>query len=111
MKKRFIAAFVISSLIGTGMHFLYDLLPSPITAVFAPVNESIWEHLKLSFWPFLGAAFVLNRKQKHQRSAWGAALSALVLMPLFLTGIYYTLLSGFAVESDAINVTLYYLTM
>ncbi len=111
MKKRYIIAFVISSLIGTGMHFLYDLLPSPITAVFAPVNESIWEHWKLLFWPFLTAAFILNRKEKDQARAWGAALSALVLMPLFLSGIYYTLASGFGVESGIVNISLYFLTM
>lgn len=28
-------------------HFLYELLPSTITSIFFPVNESIWEHMKL----------------------------------------------------------------
>lgn len=30
-------------------HFGYDVFPSPITAVFFPVNESIWEHIKMLF--------------------------------------------------------------
>lgn len=30
-------------------HFVYDVLPSPITAIFFPVNESIWEHIKMLF--------------------------------------------------------------
>ena len=30
-------------------HFVYDALPSPITAIFFPVNESIWEHIKMLF--------------------------------------------------------------
>ena len=30
-------------------HFLYSWLPSSITAIFFPVNESIWEHMKLIF--------------------------------------------------------------
>ena len=30
-------------------HFLYEWLPSSITAIFFPVNESIWEHMKLLF--------------------------------------------------------------
>lgn len=111
MKKRYIIAFVISSLVGTGMHFLYDIVPSPLTAVFAPVNESVWEHLKLIFWPFLTAALVLNRKEKASNRAWGAALSALLLMPLFLLGIYYMLAAGFAFTADWFNIVLYFITM
>jgi len=30
-------------------HFIYEWLPSSITAIFFPVNESIWEHMKLLF--------------------------------------------------------------
>lgn len=30
-------------------HFLYDLIPNPIFAIIFPVNESIWEHMKLIF--------------------------------------------------------------
>ena len=37
----------LSILAGSARHFLYDLWPNPLTAVFAPVNESVWEHLKL----------------------------------------------------------------
>lgn len=28
-------------------HFIYDLFPSFLTSVFFPVNESIWEHMKM----------------------------------------------------------------
>ena len=30
-------------------HFLYNWFPSSLTAIFFPVNESIWEHMKLLF--------------------------------------------------------------
>ena len=30
-------------------HFVYDLLPCFLTAIFFPVNESIWEHMKIIF--------------------------------------------------------------
>jgi len=29
------------------LHFLYEWFPNAITAIFTPVNESIWEHMKL----------------------------------------------------------------
>ena len=30
-------------------HFGYDVFPNSITAIFFPVNESIWEHMKMLF--------------------------------------------------------------
>lgn len=29
------------------LHFLYNAFPNSITSIIAPVNESIWEHMKL----------------------------------------------------------------
>jgi hypothetical protein len=34
-------------------HFVYDVMPSPITAIFFPVNESIWEHMKIIYTSYL----------------------------------------------------------
>lgn len=49
---RICSIFVI--LLGTLNHFLYDLSGGmAIAALFCPVNESVWEHLKLLFFPFL----------------------------------------------------------
>ena len=30
-------------------HFVYDLFPNVISSIFFPVNESIWEHMKILF--------------------------------------------------------------
>ena len=49
MKKiKFIGAIVIF-LLTVLYHFLYDWLPNPVFSVFFPVNESIWEHMKLLY--------------------------------------------------------------
>ena len=39
-------------------HFVYDLFPSFFTSLFFPVNESVWEHMKMLFssiviWNFI----------------------------------------------------------
>ena len=34
-------------------HFIYDWLPNPFFALFAPISESVWEHLKIVFFPFV----------------------------------------------------------
>ena len=44
------AAFMV--LAGSGLHFAFDWSAGwPPLALIAAVNESIWEHLKLAFWP------------------------------------------------------------
>ena len=41
-------------LLGFLNHFLYQLSGgAPFVALFCPVNESVWEHLKLIFFPIL----------------------------------------------------------
>ena len=96
---------------GGGLHFLYDLWPSALTAVFAPVNESVWEHLKLLFWPFLAAGFALTHRQEDKPAAWSGILLSLLLMPLFLLGVYYLLLAGFGVHGLVLDIALYALTL
>ena len=53
MKKfKFIGIFLILFL-SIISHFLYDFFPSTIFSIFFPVNESIWEHMKLIITPAL----------------------------------------------------------
>lgn len=40
-------------LISIISHFLYEILPNPIFSILFPVNESIWEHMKLISTPTL----------------------------------------------------------
>lgn len=56
MKKikiiKIIGVFIIFALCFS-LHFLYDKFPNFITSIFVPVNESIWEHMKLIFTSYL----------------------------------------------------------
>ena len=111
MKRKWYLTALAAIAAGGGLHFLYDLWPNPLTAVFAPVNESVWEHLKLLYWPFLAASFFLMRDNPDRRRSWSAFLAAQLAMPGFLLGSYYALRCGFAVYGLAVDLTLYALTM
>lgn len=39
-------------------HFIYDLIPCSLTAIFFPVNESIWEHMKIIYGAFIVVSLV-----------------------------------------------------
>lgn len=50
-----------------GCHFIYEWFPNALTAIFFPINESIWEHMKLLATPYLLFSIVeylLLKKEK-----------------------------------------------
>lgn len=54
IRRKDLPYILITIIIGIFAHFMYEYSgKNPITALIAPVNESVWEHLKLLFFPFL----------------------------------------------------------
>ena len=86
MRRKWGLVFTLAVLGGAALHFLYDVWPNPLTAVLAPVNESVWEHLKLLYWPFLAAAFVLARGADDARGRWCGLLVGLLAAPCCCLG-------------------------
>jgi hypothetical protein len=83
-------AFIFTA--GSALHFLFALTGHwrPI-AWFAAVNESVWEHLKLTFWPGLIFALIeyLTFGQRYKAfwlAKWLGLLAMTVLIPLLFYG-------------------------
>lgn len=107
--KKTLAAFVAATLAGACLHFVHALAPSFVTAVFSPVNESLWEHLKIIFWPFLTAALVLTRKgERGCRGPWLLALLIICAAMLGAGYVYHVKAMG---DSLVFDVILYVLLM
>ena len=94
MKKVFFLTAVVASLAGAALHFLHDALPNVLTALISPVNESVWEHLKLLYWPMLLSGFFLSRqagkearRRLEQLGEYGETASALTVEGLAEAGI------------------------
>ena len=83
------ALFIIA--IGTLLHFLFEWSgESPFVAPFAAVNESVWEHLKLAFWP--AAVWTLlerNPLRTRGNNFWLARATGVTLMPLLIVVLFY----------------------
>ncbi len=80
-----IIIFVLSFLI----HFGYDVFPNSISALFFPVNESIWEHMKMLYTSIiLGGLFdfLIMKKFKIDFNNFFLSLyiSATTSIPIFL---------------------------
>ena len=113
MQKRFFWPFLAAAVLGTVGHFLYGWFPNALTALVCPVNESVWEHLKLLFFPPLFVFLVLSlRTSLPRRRFWSGALSGVLLGPVLLTAAFYTLTAGFGVRArPAFDITLYYVCL
>lgn len=54
-----LAGFLFTAAAGTLLHFAFDWSGgSRIAAAFSPVNESVWEHMKMLFFPVLAFSVV-----------------------------------------------------
>jgi len=70
-------------------HFVYELVPCTLTAIFFPVNESIWEHVKLIFTSIIFYGIIdyilLNKfKIKFNNFFTSLFISSVSMIPIFL---------------------------
>ena len=98
---RLLIAFVLTTLAGVCLHFLYDLLPSFFSALFSPVQESIWEHLKVIYWPYLAAMLVVTGKAgRGLRGSWLFSLLIISVAMLVIGYVYHISLGGSSTVFD-----------
>ena len=107
-KKTLLLTCLGTILLGGALHFLYQYVPCAVTALFAPVNESLWEHVKLIFWPYLLAAAWLNRGRPGGVRPWMMTLPLMCLLMLLLGYLYHITLSG---EAMWVDLAIYILVM
>jgi hypothetical protein len=78
-------------LFGSSLHFLFELSDywRPI-AIIAPVNESVWEHFKMVFWPGLIWALIeVPFIRSQTRNFWIAKAVSLAAMPITIAVLFY----------------------
>ena len=109
LSGKLLTAFVAVTLAGACLHFAHDFFPNPVFALIAPVNESIWEHLKIIYWPFLVGALVLCRREgRDSLGPWLLALLAICAAMLAVGYLYHVTAGG---DSVAFDIGLYVLLM
>lgn len=106
------AGFIFVGIMGVLLHFLFDITgQSVIVAPFAAVNESVWEHIKILFFPMLVFAFIQGRFiGKEYGNFWCVKLAGTVLGVLLIPVLYYTIIGIFGAVPDWINILMFYVT-
>ena len=93
-----ILGMLLVSILGGFLHFTFEISGfNPIVGAFSAVNESVWEHLKLGFWPILLLTLIEYRLIKKQTNNFflGKAISALTIITVIPIIFYlYTSFTG-----------------
>lgn len=89
VSKKNIFMIIFLFLLSFLWHFMYDWFPSVLTSIFFPVNESIWEHMKIIFYClFIGS--VLEKKGNNYylnilvKPLVGVLFYLIIFIPLYL---------------------------
>lgn len=106
---------VVLCAVSIPFHFVYEWLgEAQLVGYFFPVNESIWEHLKLAFWPTLLwwviGYFLFRNKHNLSAASWFyASFFSLLSSPLIVASYYYIAEAGLEYESPVMNIVILFI--
>ncbi len=112
IKKSKILSTILIFLLCFPFHFLYDILPNTLFSIFFPVNESIYEHMKMMFSAiiFYGIIdyFVL-KKCKHNNFLFSLWVTAFLSIFIYLA-IYLPIFNHYG-ENMIVSITLLFIVI
>lgn len=102
--------FLWIAILGTLLHFTYEWSgENSFVGLFSAVNESIWEHAKLLFFPAAVFALLLYPFVRKKYPAFLTAFAAAALCAMFLqTALYYTYSGIWGKDVPFLNIVLFY---
>ena len=107
-----LGGFLFTAALGTFLHFLFDLTGQNwIAGLFSAVNESIWEHMKLLFYPMFLFSLLENRVWGREiPQFWCIKLLGTLLGLALIPVLYYTYSGILGQNIDWINIAIFFLT-
>ena len=89
MKKIKIIGIFISFILSIMLHFIYEVFPNTVISIIVPVNESIWEHMKLIvtssiIFSILEYFIYKKKKNKYNNFILSYAISSIIGVFLYL---------------------------
>lgn len=112
-RTRFIIRYLFVVLFGVFLHAAYELSgENPIVGLFAPINESVWEHLKLLFFPMLVlTAWDLFTRNRNNLNFLPARTIGILSGLAFIVIFYYTITGIIGMDIAWINIVIYLLAV
>lgn len=115
MKKKILKYEIFSTILifvlGVIFHFIYDWSKNNVfVGIISPVNESIWEHLKLIYIPMV-ITIIINRifiKEKNEKYIC-AKTKGIFMGMFFIIVFYYTYSGVIGTNIDKINILSFFI--
>jgi len=87
-----LAGIVFIVVLGSLLHFTFELSGyQAVVGVFSAVNESVWEHLKLGFWPALAYGIVeYGYLKKSTNNFFFAKTVGIYLITIIIPILFYS---------------------
>ena len=112
-RTRIILCYLFVVLFGVFLHFAYGLSGgNPIVGLFTLVNESVWEHLKLLFFPMLALTlWDLFINYRNNPSFLPARTVGILSGLVFIVVAFYTITGIIGIPIAWINILIFLLAV
>jgi len=100
-------------IVGAMFHFLFEWAGgwSPV-GVIAAVNESVWEHFKIAFWPALFFAIIeYPFLKRYTHNFFIAKAIGIYVMPVAIAAIFYAYTAIFGEEILAVDISIFFVAV
>lgn len=117
IKKALLWGIPLIFIVGSIFHFLFDITSGNIIfAVIFPTNESIFSHLKLTYFPvliyFFIAYIVLHNEDDINASKWTISAAMAVFVGIaFVTSAYYIATAAFNIYSLIVDISIFFVSV
>ena len=107
-----VGGFLFAGIAGTLLHFLFDWTGGgAVAALFSAVNESVWEHMKLLYYPMVIFTVVeYFAWGKEMENFWCMKLLGLLLGLSLIPVLYYTYTGLLGVNADWFNIAIFFIS-
>lgn len=109
--KKNIIAFLVIGTIGTLSHFIFEWTnENYLAGLIFPVNESVWEHLKLLFYPtIIYSLFEYNLSEEKSDNYLQAVVFSLICGMFWITALFYIYTGVLGQNIDFLNISIYFI--
>ena len=113
MKKIKIFIILLSFILSFPIHFIYDLFPCFLTSIIAPVNESIWEHMKIIYTSIILSNIVeyfIYKKRNIKANNFILSIPVSSILGIIFYLIIYLIIDLFIPHNFYIAITIMFIT-
>lgn len=113
INKFIIFGIIFTMICGTLLHFAYDFFgKNPVVGIFSPINESVWEHLKLLYYPVsLWVFFHYFKYGKKYKNYFFSALIGLISGLLTIPILFYLYTSIAKTDILAVDIIIFLISI